>query len=614
VKWPRPTTVAWLGAAATLAANGVRYRRRVQALPVLEPVGGAGAPGFTTVSAAGAKVDDATVRAAVTLAAERGFDVVDLVPGDLPSARLLDLVRWLDPRTYADRPMALGRTAAHAMVASDDVLRRSGVTRTTGLGAAEMDRLAVALRRHAPFTSTVVLVPWLRSSVVARRELWPRHTATYLGAAGDAVAARAAGLGALTAAALRHRPAGLAALAAYQAQAVVATAGTAARPRDLASTGALRPLLAALDVAAAAFGGVAHLRRPDPEVAALRADYGRQLSEAEAGAYLEPRRLDCRLCGSADLRPHLEVHDLLQRKPGRFHLERCGGCGTVFQNPRLTVDGLGFYYRDFYDGIGQERFEVVFTAEAPSYVGRIDLVGRYAEPRRWLDVGTGHGHFCLVARERWPKAAIDGLDMTDAIEEAERRGWVGTGYRGLFPELAPSLAGAYDVVSMHHYLEHTREPGADLDAAAVVLEAGGFLEIEVPNPESRFGRWLGTRWVPYFQPQHQHLIPVGTLCRMLAERGFTVVDVELAAAHQKVDLLFAAGLSVLDVLPQADVPWAPAPGPARRIARNAGLVATAPALALAAGLDQVVAPALRRWSPNTYRVLARYDGSPATAP
>ena len=371
--------------------------------------------------------------------------MVDLVPGDLPAERLVDLVRWHNPRTYGTRPLALGRTAAHALVASDDVLARPGSSARPASAPRRWTGSAVLLRRHAPFTSTVALVPWLRSAVVPRRERWGRHSATFLGAAGDAVTARGVGLAALVAGAARRRPLALAALAAYQAQVALATAGTQARPRDAAPAALFRPLLAAVDVAASAAGGVAHVRRPDPAVEAEPAQYRGQLAAAEAGALLEARRDDCPICGSTDLTLHLDTHDLLQGKPGRFRLDECGGCGTLFQNPRLTIEGLGFYYRDFYDGVMQDTFEVVFTAEAPSYQGRVDIVGRHTEPRRWLDVGTGHGHFCLTARERWPKAEVDGLDMTDAIDEAARRGWVGRGYRGLFPELAASLAGSYDV-------------------------------------------------------------------------------------------------------------------------------------------------------------------------
>ena len=49
----------------------------------------------------------------------------------------------------------------------------------------------------------------------------------------------------------------------------------------------------------------------------------------------------------------------------------------------------------------------------------------------------------------------------------------------MFPELAPTMAGAYDVVSMHHYLEHTREPNDELKAARRVLRPGGL-----------FGQWI----------------------------------------------------------------------------------------------------------------------------
>src|SRR6266567_4088927 len=65
----------------------------------------------------------------------------------------------------------------------------------------------------------------------------------------------------------------------------------------------------------------------------------------------EPRRTACPWCGSARLRERLRTTDLLQHKPGRFHLDRCQDCGHVFQNPRLSFAGLEFYYRDFYDGL-----------------------------------------------------------------------------------------------------------------------------------------------------------------------------------------------------------------------------------------------------------------------
>ena len=235
----------------------------------------------------------------------------------------------------------------------------------------------------------------------------------------------------------------------------------------------------------------------------------------------------------------VRVGDLLQFKPGEFELDQCANCGHIFQNPRLSLEGLDFYYRDFYDGIGGQQSEFVFSSDDSSYHGRVDLVAAHARPKRWLDVGAGHGHFCLVAADILPDTRFEGLDLSASIVGAEQRQWIDRAHLGMFPELADDLSETYDVVSMHHYLEHTRDPAEELAAAAKVLESGGHLLIEVPDPECAYGRFLGWTWGPWFQPQHQHFVSAGNLATMLTDRGFTVVAQERGPAHQPVDLAFA---------------------------------------------------------------------------
>src|SRR5439155_15722535 len=98
----------------------------------------------------------------------------------------------------------------------------------------------------------------------------------------------------------------------------------------------------------------------------------------------------------------------------------------------------------------------------------------------------------------------------------------------------------YDAISMSHYLEHTRDPRLELDAARTALAPAGCLMIEVPDPEYPLGRVLRRYWLPWFQPQHQHLLSVKNLDRLLRERGFEPVAWHRGRAHQKVDFFFAA--------------------------------------------------------------------------
>ena len=349
----------------------------------------------------------------------------------------------------------------------------------------------------------------------------------------------------------------------------------------------------------------------DAERAAAALYYRAALAEGTA-RFFEERRPDCPWCGSADLAPLLRSPDLVMGKPGMFTLERCGGCEHVFQNPRLTPDGLNFYYRDAYDGLGTATAEAVFLTSVESYRGRARMLEPFTTPKAWLDVGSGHGHFCATAREIWPDTVFDGLDQGDGIEEAERRGWITTAHRGMFPELADELAGRYDVVSMHHYLEHTREPFAELDAAARVLRPGGYLLIELPDPQWRLARVFRRYWMAWFQPQHQHMMPIGNLTSALAERGLQPVAIERGRAHQANDVVMAAYLFFANLAPDRSMPWSGRrPTVVTWMWRYVAWTAGVPTIVAGLLLDRTIGSALaRRWDRgNAYRVLARREDS-----
>ncbi|MER7838006.1 class I SAM-dependent methyltransferase [Streptomyces sp. NPDC096040] len=343
------------------------------------------------------------------------------------------------------------------------------------------------------------------------------------------------------------------------------------------------------------------------DIEALRSAYQRDLADG-VDRFFEPRRTTCPWCHSDRLTTRLRTTDLLQHKPGRFVLDRCQECGHTFQNPRLNGTGLEFYYRDFYDGLGERKMSGTFGGRTKMYQGRAEsMLPHDATPKNWLDVGTGHGHFCEAAREVLPGTAFDGLDFTDGVELAAREGRVERAYRGAFPELAPDLTAGYDVVSMFHYLEHSTDPDSELRAAHQAVRPGGHLLIEVPDPESRYARLLGRWWLPWLQPQHLHFIPVANLRARLTDLGFTVVAEQHAEAHDPVDLLAAVWLALDHTAPPEDAPWLPRPpGALRKTARAALLLAGIPALIAGTLADRfAVRPLSHRLRvSNAYRVVA----------
>ncbi|WP_445269788.1 methyltransferase domain-containing protein [Streptomyces sp. DSM 41634] len=617
---PPLSRVRWTSAVllAALAAGTVRAGRRLRAIPVLSvtPLAAAGVPrpaGWRLLTARGVEPDAATFLAACAHAEGEGLRVLDLLPADLAAERALGLLRLVDPARYRWDRLGEGRGAGFAVLVAEEVLARAGADPVGPRPEpAELLALTRRLKEYAADATGLAIAPGL-SCGAPDEPRGPARVAELRAQGlppGALAAAQLGGLALLAGVALRQGRWGAAAAGLYWLQPYLALGGPGSplRPADLARATAARPLRslgAALRTAAAAGrGGTGEDRARD---ATRAATYRAELTSGVAH-FLEPRRPDCPWCGSGRLAVRVRVPDLLQGKPGLFTLEQCGECGHVFQNPRLTLEGLEFYYRDFYDGRGGEGAGTVFGRLGAAYRGRAEMLLPHADPLSWLDVGTGHGHFCNAARAVWPRTRFDGLDMGDGVREAERRGWVETGYQGQFPEFASKLAGQYEVVSMYHYLEHTRDPLAELDAAAAVLAPGGFLTIELPDPESRMARLLGPVWLPWFQPQHQHLVPAANLREALADRGFTVLAEEHGPAHQGNDFFGAVALTATRLAPDPDRPWGPPATARARALAHAVRLAALPAFAGAAVLDALrTASAHRTDGGNAYRMLARKD-------
>jgi SAM-dependent methyltransferase len=604
-------TIVYLAFMLLFLADALRLRGRVAALTPLAPSDEPVSEGHRFIVAAGVTLDEATRRAASAHARAVDLEALDLVPADLASLRLLGLVALIDPARYRGERFGAGLTAEHAVLVTTRLAERAGVDIEARPSPVEMVRLVSRLKKSACLATDAAIAPDLRAvtETAAQRLATVRAR---LGNTAVAVLVGQAGLVALLLAGIARAPAAAtAALLAFHLQPILALAGQAARPRDLVLVALLRAPLELVAIARLAFTGPPRATNEtkkksaeqDP-VEARRPAYESLLRDG-VDRFFEPRAERCPVCDGSNLAPHLATVDLLQHKPGRFTLERCAACAHVFQNPRLSIEGLDFYYRDFYDGLGEEGLEFIFGYATASYEARARLIAAASAPTRLLDVGCGHGHFSCTARAIFPEARLDGLDLSESVEEAARRGWIDHGHRGLFTALAPSIRGAYDAVTMSHYLEHTLDQRAEIRAAHTALREGGVLMIEVPDPDCVLGSVMGQLWLPWFQPQHLHLLSTRNADRLLREEGFQVVTWHREEAHQRVDFFLAAMLLFGFLAPPPDQPWRPRASMLDRAYHKVIWSVAIPIIALSRLLDVTLGPLLGRASSNTYRVLAR---------
>ena len=202
----------------------------------------------------------------------------------------------------------------------------------------------------------------------------------------------------------------------------------------------------------------------------------------------------CPICGAAsgDSYPGLWK----MREDGReFRYRECAACRTLFCDPLPTEEEIHYLYTERYDFEWFRQHRLHKRIQAWHRFLRLGHLLRQLDVRiegaRLLDVGCGHGWFLAVAARRgWECQGVDFLNDA-GIQEAQRSG--ARIHNGSIEttELPP---GHFDLLTMWHILEHTRDPRGVLRRVAEVLRVGGLCFIAVPNRDAAGLALAGWDW------------------------------------------------------------------------------------------------------------------------
>lgn len=219
----------------------------------------------------------------------------------------------------------------------------------------------------------------------------------------------------------------------------------------------------------------------------------------------------CSLCGSSQA--------AVEHRRGIFQYLRCAACRFVYLSPRPTQEKLiECYQRYLPDEEGDvdawgRMMKVVFARAA-------DAADRHAggRPGELLDVGTAHGFFLDVMRERgW---RVKGLEIArKAIAAARAKGHEVV--EGTL-ETAGFAPGSFDVVSAFYVVEHVYDPVDFLGRIRGLLRPGGLAIIRWPHtaPLVRFLMTLREDLGLYDPPWHLSQFEPGTIAFAMRRAGF----------------------------------------------------------------------------------------------
>ncbi|MGZ8756203.1 MAG: methyltransferase domain-containing protein, partial [Acidimicrobiia bacterium] len=238
----------------------------------------------------------------------------------------------------------------------------------------------------------------------------------------------------------------------------------------------------------------------------------------------------CSVCESKDPKLIATGHDYeYWSSPDLFNAYQCGGCGSVFLNPRPDVSEFARIYPSNYHSLAfsEENFSFVHNIRSRLEAARLL---RYCDgvsaDARILDVGCGDGfHLRLLRRFGKPTWTLEGADIDSrAVQMAARDGL--TIHEGNLENL-DLPENYYDVVYTLQTIEHVADPYAMLTAIRRVLKPGGRLVIVTDNVDSLDFGWFKKRyWGGYHFPRHWNLFNRGALERLTRRAGYQTEKIE----------------------------------------------------------------------------------------
>ena len=196
----------------------------------------------------------------------------------------------------------------------------------------------------------------------------------------------------------------------------------------------------------------------------------------------------CFLCGGADYRSVPRIPEYVACHCGL--VRRLGVRQTMeYAASYFTCDNPAVGHRDFRSPWSQRYDSARFELE----LSRFDV--RVGESKV-LDFGSATGSFLLVAaRKGWSGVGVE-------VSQAARSIASNRGVTSMATLAEAAAHGPFDLITMHHVLEHIEEPQQILREIAGNLSDTGHLLIEVPNWRSLERRSQGSNWVDLRPEQH----------------------------------------------------------------------------------------------------------------
>lgn len=221
----------------------------------------------------------------------------------------------------------------------------------------------------------------------------------------------------------------------------------------------------------------------------------------------------CPACGS------LSTHVVKPALFGECALLRCEACGSELLSPQPSDERLTeIYGPDYYEPWSAEDDATVDSIKRQTFAPLIEACA--LEPGSTvLDLGCATGSFLAEATGRGARGY--GIDLNaDAIAAARARLPDVAFYAGIASD-QPFPGVQFDAIVMIDFLEHVRDPEAELRTIREWMYERSRLVVSTPRADSGLRRLMGMNW-PQYREEHLTYLSRAGVVALMARSGLRV--------------------------------------------------------------------------------------------
>jgi SAM-dependent methyltransferase len=214
---------------------------------------------------------------------------------------------------------------------------------------------------------------------------------------------------------------------------------------------------------------------------------------------------------------------------GHYGVRRCRHCGLEQLSPLPTPAELKALYERYYNFSGERG--TVYTVLREWFFASVlyrlwirldeDISFHALQGSgRLLDIGCNEGRTLKNYARNGFQA--EGTELNETAAAVARQSGFAV-FTGPLDTFTPALP--YDVAVLSNVLEHALDPGAMLLSVRRLLKSEGQVWISCPNCQSWLRSAFGPRWINWHVPFHITHFSPGALRNLLAESGFTHIEI-----------------------------------------------------------------------------------------